>query len=163
MRLSRTLIHLFLVNYVINNARLSSGDIIDETIQTIQRLLVINEYDNKHYYFELKSFHEARLYCEYQHYHNIGRKTFIYFIRTDINQYLIQSSTYDEMNLIMNENIIYGIVPDEQPLVSLVEILSLVYNNLLPPVNDQSLKSKNVVVYFRFIFQKISYCSIVID
>ncbi|CAF1502654.1 unnamed protein product [Adineta steineri] len=137
------------IDYVFNNARLSTGDIIDsmyENVRNIQRLLVINQYDNKHYYFQLRSFHEARLYCEYQHYHNLTKKIFIYFIRTDINQYLIQSSTYDEMNLLMNENLIYGIIPEEQPLESLSEILSLIYKNLLPPINDQSLKLSSFIV-----------------
>jgi hypothetical protein len=61
----------------------------------------------------------------------------------NIDQYLIQSSNYDEMNVIMNENIIYGIVPDEQPLESLLEILSSIYNNLLPTVSTKSKKIKN--------------------
>jgi hypothetical protein len=119
-----------LVDFVFNHARLSTGDTIDD-LKNIQRLFVINQYDHKRYHFGLNSIHEARLYCEYHHYHNITttRKTFVYFIRM---KYLIQSSTYDEMSVIMNENIIYGIVPDEQPLESLLEILSSVYNDLLP-------------------------------
>jgi hypothetical protein len=108
-------------------------------LKNIQHLLVLNQYDNKRYHFQLKSIDETRLYCEYHHYHNITRKIFIYFIRIDIQQYLIQSSTYDEMNLIMNDNIIYGIIPDEQPLVSLLEILSLVYKDLLPSINNQKI------------------------
>jgi hypothetical protein len=129
------------VDFVINHARLSTGDTIDslyEDLKDTQRLLVINQYDHKHYYFELNSIHEACLYCEYHHYHDITRKTFVYFIRMNIDQYLIQSSNYDEMNVIMNENIIYGIVPDEQPLESLLEILSSIYNNLLPTVSTKS-------------------------
>ncbi|CAF1029897.1 unnamed protein product [Rotaria magnacalcarata] len=131
----------FSIDYVMNYARLSSGDSIDsayEYLKTIQRLLVMNQYDNKNYYFELKSYRETHLYCEYYHYHNLTKKTFVYFIRTDIQQYLIQSSTFDEMNLIMNENITYGFIPEEQPLVSLVEILSLIYHDILPSVNQQS-------------------------
>ncbi|CAF0941568.1 unnamed protein product [Rotaria sordida] len=133
------------IDYVINHAHLLSGDTIDssyEYLKNIQRLLVINQYDNKNYYFELKSFRQIHLYCEYYHYYNLIKKTFIYFIRTDIKQYLIQSSTFDEMNLIMNENIIYGIIPEEQPpLVSLVEILSFIYNHILPSINEQSSKN----------------------
>ncbi|CAF5192056.1 unnamed protein product, partial [Rotaria magnacalcarata] len=135
----------FSIDYVMNYARLSSGDSIDsayEYLKTIQRLLVMNQYDNKNYYFELKSYRETHLYCEYYHYHNLTKKTFVYFIRTDIQQYLIQSSTFDEMNLIMNENITYGFIPEEQPLVSLVEILSLIYHDILPSVNQQSSTSK---------------------
>ncbi|CAF4189294.1 unnamed protein product, partial [Rotaria sp. Silwood2] len=131
-------------DYVINHARLLSGDTIDlsyEYLKNIQRLLVINQYDNKNYHFELKSFHQIHLYCEYYHYYNLIKKTFAYFIRTDIKQYLIQSSTFDEMNLIMNENIIYGIIPEEQPLVSLVDSLSFIYNHILPTINEQSSKN----------------------
>ena len=108
-----------------------------EDLKEAQRLLVINQYDHKRYYFGLYTIHEARLYCEYYHYHNITRKTFVYFIRLDIQQYLIQSSNYDEMSMIMNENIIYGIIPDEQPLESLLEILSSIYNDLLPPASKE--------------------------
>jgi hypothetical protein len=141
-----------LVDYILNNARLSSGDTIDflyENVKTIQRLLVINQYDHKHYYFELKSFHEARLYCEYHHYHNIT-KTFVYFIRTDINQYLIQSSTFDEINLLMNENIMYGILPEEQSLVSLKEILSFVYKDLSSSIEERSQRDQSL---YRFCLQ----------
>ncbi|CAF4673878.1 unnamed protein product, partial [Rotaria sp. Silwood2] len=131
-------------DYVINHARLLSGDTIDlsyEYLKNIQRLLVINQYDNKNYHFELKSFHQIHLYCECYHYYNLIKKTFAYFIRTDIKQYLIQSSTFDEMNLIMNENIIYGIIPEEQPLVSLLDSLSFIYNHILPIINEQSSKN----------------------
>ncbi|CAF4411163.1 unnamed protein product [Rotaria sp. Silwood2] len=131
-------------DYVINHARLLSGDTIDlsyEYLKNIQRLLVINQYDNKNYHFELKSFHQIHLYCECYHYYNLIKKTFAYFIRTDIKQYLIQSSTFDEMNLIMNENIIYGIIPEEQPLVSLLDSLSFIYNHILPTINEQSSKN----------------------
>ncbi|CAF3536030.1 unnamed protein product [Rotaria sp. Silwood1] len=135
------------IDYVINHARLLSGDIINssyEYLKNIQRLLVINQYDNKNYHFALKSFHQIHLYCEYYHYDNLIKKTFVYYIRTDIKQYLIQSSTYDEMNLIMNENIIYGIIPEGQPLLSLVDILSFIYKDILPSINEQSSKSKNL-------------------
>lgn len=136
------------MDYVFNNARSSTGDINDimyENLRNIQRLLVINQYDNKHYHFALKSFHESRLYCEYQHYHNILtiKKSFIYFIRIDRQQHLLQSSTFDEMNIIMNENIIDGIIPEEQSLQSLFDILSLIYNHLLPPIIDQSLQNSS--------------------
>ncbi|CAF0910630.1 unnamed protein product [Adineta ricciae] len=130
------------MDYVFNNARSSTHDTIDllyENLRSLQRLLVVNQYDNKHYHFVLKSYHEVRLYCEYQHYHNIVsmKKSFVYFIRIDSQQSLLQSSTFDEMNAIMNETIIEGTVSEQHSLESLVEILSLVYNHLLPPVMDQ--------------------------
>jgi hypothetical protein len=53
-----------------------------------------------------------------------------------MNQYLIQSSTFDEMKAVMNENIIYGIIPEGEPLESLVEILSFVYKDILPPITS---------------------------
>ncbi|CAF4649972.1 unnamed protein product, partial [Rotaria sp. Silwood2] len=46
------------IDYVINHARLLPGDTIDssyEYLKNIQRLLVINQYNNKNYHFELKS------------------------------------------------------------------------------------------------------------
>lgn len=122
-------------DFVFNHARLSSGDTIDslyEDLKNIQNLLVLNQYDNKRYHFQLKSIDEIRLYCEYHRYHNLTRKIFVYFIRIDLEKYLIESSTYDEMNLIMNKNIIYGIIPDEQSLVSLLDIFNFIYQDLLP-------------------------------
>ena len=38
------------------------------------------------------------------------------------------------MNLIMNENLIYGILPEGEPLESLIEILNFIYKDLLPPI-----------------------------
>jgi hypothetical protein len=35
----------------------------------------------------------------------------------------------------MNENIIYGMIPDQQPLGSLLDILSFVYQDFLPPIS----------------------------
>ncbi|UJR10037.1 hypothetical protein I4U23_014260 [Adineta vaga] len=137
------------MDYVFNNARSSTGDVNDimyENLRNIQRLLVINQHDHKHYYFALKSFHEACLYCEYEQYHTILsiKKPFIYFIRIDSKQNLLQLSTFDEMNSIMNENIIDGIIPEEQSLQSLIDILSLVYNHLLPPITDESLQNSSI-------------------
>ncbi|CAF2893462.1 unnamed protein product [Rotaria sp. Silwood2] len=71
------------IDYVINHARLLPGDTIDssyEYLKNIQRLLVINQYDNNNYHFELKSFHQMHLYCEHYHYYNLIKKTFAYFI-----------------------------------------------------------------------------------
>lgn len=134
------------MDYVFNNARSSTNDANDllyENLRSLQRLLVVNQYDNKHYHFALKSYHEARLYCEYQHYHNIisVKKSFVYFIRIDSQHSLLQSSTFNEMDAIMNETIIEGTVSEQHPLESLVDILSLVYNHLLPPVMDQTSSS----------------------
>ena len=138
-------------DFVFNHARLSTGDTIDslyEDWKTIQQLLVINQHDHKRYHFTLNTTQQARLYCEYHHYHDLNRKTFVYYIRTDREQYLLQSSTYEEMNVIMNDNLIYGIISDEQPLIALGDSLVLVYGDLL------SRRSKNgmdeVVSFDRF-------------
>ena len=61
------------------------------------------------------------------------------------------------MSVIMTENLIYGILPAEQPLVSLREILSQVYQNLLPRERrKQSPKCKSLprtnVLRRRFLF-----------
>ena len=133
-----------LVDYIYNNARLSSGQTIDalyENLKSVQRLLVINQHDQKHYHFALESFHQARLYCEYRHYHNITTastmKTFLYFIRTDSSAYLMQASTWEATCTILDEHCIYGIVPAEPPLVSLKDLLLSVYQHLLPTCHDR--------------------------
>ena len=130
------------LDFVFNHARLSTGDTIDslyEDWRNIEHLLVINQHDHKRYHFTLNTTQQARLHCEYQHYHDLTRKTFVYYIRMDSDQYLLQSSTYEEMSGIMNENLIYGIVPDEQPLISLGDSLRLVYKDILPQISKSKV------------------------
>ena len=144
-----------LVDYIYNNARLSSGQTIDalyENLKSVQRLLVINQHDQKHYHFALESYHQARLYCEYRHYHNITtastQKTFLYFVRTDLSPYLMQASTWEETCTILHEHCIYGIVPAEPPLVSLKDLLLSVYQHLLPASDGE--RDRVQVGFYRF-------------
>ena len=126
------LTYIFLVDFVFNHASLSTGDIIDslyEDLHNIQRLIVINQFDNKRYQFGLVSIDEVRLFCEYRDYQNcIKKKNFVYFIRINIQQYLTQLSTFNETNDFMNNELIYGTIADDQPFSSLLDILSFIFS-----------------------------------
>ncbi|CAF4075286.1 unnamed protein product [Rotaria magnacalcarata] len=45
----------------------------------------------------------------------------------------------------MNENIIEGIIAEEQPFLKLGESLSFIYNNILLSINEQSSKSTAMI------------------
>ncbi|CAF1057845.1 unnamed protein product [Didymodactylos carnosus] len=139
---------IYKVGYVFEHARLSSGDSIQNTFQIIQqarRLLAINQFDGKKYRFERRLFDEAQLYCEYRQYsQQLYSKPFIYFIRTDTEKRLQQPSTLEETDIIMSENLIYGIIPNKYPLFSLVDILSSVFENLLQ-LNDHKITGETLL------------------
>ena len=59
------------------------------------------------------------------------KKCFLYSIRMDIKQYLMKTSPFDEMNVIMNGNALFGMISNEQSSLSLIDILSCVHTIIL--------------------------------